>query len=102
MSEPREQLPARPEDLPKGTELERAALGLLHDVAVTAWAARDRAGVAGFTRAFQAGLCDAFDVLAFDAGSVEAARDAVGWALGRMNAIMAAIGLERTPPPERP
>ena len=81
---------ARLDDLPKGSELERAALALLHDVTVDAWKAADLGGPAAFTRVWGRGLLAAFDVLTLDAGADEAG-DAVAWAVERMAAITDAI-----------
>ncbi len=83
-------------DLPKGTELERAALGQLHELAREAWVARARGGAEDFRRAWAAGLLDIFDELEIAAGRVEA-RAAFDWAIGRLDAITAAVTGGREP-----
>ena len=83
-------------DLPKGTELERAALGQLHELAREAWAARARGGAEDFRRAWAAGLLDIFDELEIAAGRAEA-RAAFDWAIRRLDAITIAVTGAREP-----
>jgi len=83
-------------DLPKGTELERGALGELHELAGDAWAARARGGAEDFRRVWAAGLLDIFDELEIAAGRAEA-RAAFDWAIRRLDAITAAVTGGREP-----
>jgi len=80
----------------KGTGLERAALGQLHELAREAWAARARGGAEDFRRAWAAGLVDVFDELEIVAGRVEA-RAAFDWAIRRLDAITIAVTGAREP-----
>jgi len=76
--------------LPVGTELERATLGRLVDIAARAMEIREREGAGAYARHWRQGICDAFDELAIDVGSDEA-RAALDWAIHRMWATLCAI-----------
>ena len=76
--------------LPKGTELERATLGRLADIAAQAMEIRAREGEAAYARHWRQGICDAFDALALERGRDEA-RAAFDWAIHRMWATMCAV-----------
>ncbi len=80
--------------LPKGTEIERAMLGLLADVSEAAFDARDRGGREAATRTFYTGAIRAFDTLVLDADKDDV-RAAFGWAIRRMSLTLEAIA-----PPE--
>ena len=76
--------------LPVGTELERATLGRLADIATQAMEIREREGEAAYARHWRKGVCDAFDALALERGRDEA-RAAFDWAIHRLWATLCAI-----------